>query len=141
MAPKKNCKQVQETMLKEPIEEQVAPPESIGEEEPKTREDQNEPKSEEEQPSLVLFTPKQLEVLLKMNRLDFNELVATFKGGSSKSARFQPTKPGNFDGAHDRKVVDAWLVEMEDYIHVAKVGRHSTMELAQSYLKGYATTW
>jgi hypothetical protein len=30
---------------------------------------------------------------------------------------------------------------MEDYIHAAKVGRHSIMELAQSYLKGYAATW
>jgi hypothetical protein len=38
MAPKKNRKQVQETMLEEPAEEQVAPPESIGEEEPRTRE-------------------------------------------------------------------------------------------------------
>jgi hypothetical protein len=30
---------------------------------------------------------------------------------------------------------------MEDYIHAAKVGRHSAVELAQSYLKGYAVTW
>jgi len=37
--------------------------------------------------------------------------------------------------------VDAWLAEMEDYIHAAKVGRHSAVELAQSYLKSYATTW
>jgi len=56
MAPKKNRKQVQEAMLEELAEEQVAPPESIGEEEPRTREDQDEPESEEEQRSLVLFT-------------------------------------------------------------------------------------
>jgi hypothetical protein len=37
--------------------------------------------------------------------------------------------------------VDAWLAEMDDYIHVAKVGRNSAVELAQSYLKGYAATW
>jgi len=37
--------------------------------------------------------------------------------------------------------VDAWLAEMEDYLHAAKVGRHSAVELAQSYLKGYASTW
>jgi len=30
---------------------------------------------------------------------------------------------------------------MNDYLHAAKVGRHSTVELAQSYLKGYAATW
>jgi hypothetical protein len=30
---------------------------------------------------------------------------------------------------------------MEDYLHATKVGRHSTVELAQSYLKGYASTW
>jgi hypothetical protein len=82
-----------------------------------------------------------LEVLLKMNRPDFSELEVALKGGSSKSAGFQLAKPGNFDGAHDQKVVDAWLAEMEDYIHAAKVGRHSTVELAQAYLKGYATTW
>jgi len=37
--------------------------------------------------------------------------------------------------------VDAWLAEMEDCIHAAKVGRHSAVELAQSYLKSYAVTW
>jgi len=37
--------------------------------------------------------------------------------------------------------VDAWLVEMEDYLHAVKVGRHLAVELAPSYLKGYATTW
>ncbi len=41
----------------------------------------------------------------------------------------------------DQKVVDAWFAEMEDYIRAAKVGRHSAVELAQSYLKGYAFTW
>jgi hypothetical protein len=30
---------------------------------------------------------------------------------------------------------------MENYIHATKVGRHSAVELAQSYLKGYAPTW
>jgi hypothetical protein len=82
-----------------------------------------------------------LEVLLKMNRPDFGELVAALKTGASKSERFQLAKPGNFDGARDRKVVDAWLAKMDDYIHATKVGRHSAMELAQSYLKGYAATW
>jgi hypothetical protein len=48
MAPKKNRKQAPETMLEEPIKEQIAPPESIGEEAPRAREDQDEPKSEEE---------------------------------------------------------------------------------------------
>jgi len=56
MAPKKNKKQAQETMLEEPNEDHVIPPESIREEEPRTREDQDEPESEEEQRSSVLFT-------------------------------------------------------------------------------------
>jgi hypothetical protein len=60
-----------------------------------------------------------LEVLFKISRPNFGELVAALKTGTSKSKRFQPTKPGNLDGAHDRKVVDAWLAEMDDYIHVA----------------------
>jgi hypothetical protein len=76
-----------------------------------------------------------------MNRPDYNELVAALKGGSSKGVEFKPARPGNFDGARDRKVVDVWLAEMEDYLHAAKVGWHSAMELAQSYLKGYASTW
>jgi hypothetical protein len=126
MAPKKNRKQVPVTRSEEPVENLVAPLESIGEEEPNSREDQDEPEieleSEEEQRSSVLFTPEQLEVLLKMNRPNFGELVAAFKMGTSKGERFQPAKPGNFDGARDRKVMDAWLVEMEDYIHAAKVG-------------------
>jgi hypothetical protein len=73
-----------------------------------------------------------LEVLLKTNRPDFSELVAALKGGPSKNLGYQPAKPGNFDGVRDRKVVDAWLAEMEDYIHATKVGRHSAVELAQS---------
>jgi hypothetical protein len=99
MAPKKNRKQVAETMLEEPIKEQVAPPESIGEEAPRNREDQDEPESEEEQRSSVLFTPEQLEVLLKINRPDFGELVVALKTGTSKGERFQPANLGNFDGA------------------------------------------
>ncbi len=64
-----------------------------------------------------------------MNRPDFNELVVALKGGSSKGVEFKPTKPETFDGARDRKVVDAWLAEMEDYLHATKVGRHSIVEL------------
>jgi len=88
-------------MLEEPNEDRVVPPKSIGEEEARTWEDQDKPESEEDQRSSVLFTHEQLEVLLKMKRPDFSELVATFKGGASKDARFQPAKPGNFDGARD----------------------------------------
>jgi hypothetical protein len=76
-----------------------------------------------------------------MNRPDFTKLVSALKGGSSKGVGFKPAKPGNFDRIRDRKVVDAWLAKMEDYFHATKVGRHSAMELAQSYLKGYASTW
>jgi hypothetical protein len=90
---------------------------------------------------LVLFTLEQLEVLFKMNRPDFNELVAALKGGSSKGVEFKHARPGNFDGSQDRKVVDAWFAELKNYLHVTKVGRHSAVELAQSYLKGYAFTW
>jgi hypothetical protein len=84
MAPKKNCKQAQDSLLEEPVEDRVVSLESIGEEEPRTREDQSEPKSEEEQRSSVLFTLEQLEVLLKMNRPDFGELMAALKTGTSK---------------------------------------------------------
>ncbi len=76
-----------------------------------------------------------------MNRPNFGELVAALKTGTSKGERFQPAKPRNFDGVRDRKVVDVWLVEMDDYLHATKVQRHSAVELAQSYLKGYAVTW
>jgi hypothetical protein len=87
-----------------------------------------------QQLATILFIPEQLEVLLKMERLNFIELVEALKRGSSKSVGFKPTKPENFDGVRDRKVVDVWLSKMEDYLHVVKVGRHSAVELAQSYL-------
>jgi hypothetical protein len=48
--------------------------------------------------------------------------TAVLKGGSSKGVEFKPVKLGNFDGSRDQKVVDAWLTEMEDYFHAAKVG-------------------
>ncbi len=76
-----------------------------------------------------------------MNRPDFSELVAALKGGSLKGAGFQLAKLGNFDGVQNRKVMDAWLAKMEDYFRAAKIGWHSSVELAQSYLKGYASTW
>ncbi len=141
MAPKKTRKPSQDSMLEEPVEDQVAPPKSIGEEEPMPRGDQDEPETEEEQRSSVLFTQEQLEVLFKMGRPDFGELVAALKTRAAKGERFQPAKLGNFNGAHDRKVMDVWLAEMDDYLHAAKVGRNSAVELAQSYLKGYAATW
>jgi hypothetical protein len=86
-------------MLEEPIEDRVVPPESIGGEEPRVLEDQDEPENEEEQRSSVLFSSEQLEVLLKMNRPDFSELVVALKGKASKDVTFQSAKPGNFDGA------------------------------------------
>jgi len=39
MAPKKNRKQMQDSVLEEPIDDRVALPESIGEEEPMPQED------------------------------------------------------------------------------------------------------
>jgi hypothetical protein len=133
MAPKKNRKQAEEAMPEEPAEDRVAPPESIGEEEPMPWEDQDEPESEEEQRSSVLFTQEQLEVLLKMGRPDFGELVAALKTGATKGERFQPVKPRNFDGARDRKVVDAWLAEMDDYLHATKVGQTPNLESVWAY--------
>jgi hypothetical protein len=147
MALKKTRKPVQETVVEEPTQDLDVPFGAIKEEEQEDYEEQEDQENhddyenEKEQPTQVLFTPEQLEVLLKMNRPDFSELVAASKGGSSKGVGFQLAKPGNFDGVRDRKVVDAWLAKMEDYLHATKVGRHSFVELAQSYLKGYASTW
>jgi hypothetical protein len=75
------------------------------------------------------------------NMLDFTKLVAVLKGGLFKSLGFKHIKLENFDGVQDRKVVDTLFAKMEDYFHVVKVGRHSVVELAKSYLKGYASTW
>jgi hypothetical protein len=113
MASKKTRKPVHETMVEEPTQDLDVPFEAIREEEQEGYEEQkdseilNDHENEEEQPTIVLFTPKQLEVLLKMNRPDFTELVAALKGRSSKGGRFKLTKLGNFDGIRDRKVVDA----------------------------------
>jgi hypothetical protein len=57
-----------------------------------------------------------------MNRPDFTEFVEALKGGASKNVGFKPAKLRNFDGVQDQKVVDAWLVEMENYLHATKVG-------------------
>jgi hypothetical protein len=147
MAPKKSRKVAQEIVVEEATQDpDVAPQAMRGEEQnvsegEEDRDNHEDHENEEEQSNAVLFTPEQLEVLLKMNRPDFSELVTALKGGSSKGVEFKPARPGNFDGARDRKVVDAWLAEMEDYLHAAKVGQHSAVELAQSYLKGYAFTW
>ncbi len=112
MAPKKSRKVVQETVVEEPTQDPDVPPQAMSGEEQKDSEGEQDHdshedhESEEEQPNAVLFTPEQLEVLLKMNRPDYNELVAALKGGSSKGVGFKPARPGNFEGARDRKVVD-----------------------------------
>jgi len=62
------------------------------------RENFGDHENEKERPTTVLFTPKQLEVLFKINRPNFIKLVAAFKRGSSKGVGFKPTKPVNFDG-------------------------------------------
>jgi hypothetical protein len=100
MAPKKSRKVVQETVVKEPTQDPNVPAQAMSGEEQKDfegeedRDSHEDHESEEEQPNAVLFTPKQLEVLLKMNRPDFNELVAALKGGSSKGVEFKPARPG-----------------------------------------------
>jgi len=105
MAPKKTRKLVQEIVVEEPTQDLNVPPEAIREEEQKDSEYEgdhdnlDDHKSEKEQPNVVLFTPKQLEVLLKMNRPDLNELVVALKGGSSKGVGLKLTEPRNFDGA------------------------------------------
>lgn len=53
------------------------------------QEDRDDHESEEEQHTTFLFTPEQLEVLLKMNRPNFNGLVEALKGGSFKSVGFK----------------------------------------------------
>jgi hypothetical protein len=114
-------------MVEKPTQYLDVPSEAIREEEQKDskeqgdRENHDDYENEEEQPPTILFTLEQLEVLLIMNRPNFNKLVAPLKGGSSKGIGFKPAKLGNFDGVQDRKVVDAWLAKMEDYFHATKI--------------------
>ncbi len=105
MAPKKSRKVVQETMVEEPTQDPDVLTQAMNGEEQKDSEGEQDHdshedhESEEEQPNAVLFTLEQLEVLLKMNRPDYNELVTTLKGGSSKGVGFKPARLGNFEGA------------------------------------------
>jgi hypothetical protein len=98
MAPKKTHKLVQETTVEEPIEDLDVPSEAIREEEQEDyekqedRDNHDDHENEEEQPTTVHFTSEQLEVLFKMNRLDFTELVAALKGRSSKGVGFKLAK-------------------------------------------------
>jgi hypothetical protein len=67
-------------MIEEPIQDREIPSKAIREEEQddsKEQEDQenhDDHENEKEQPTIILFTPEQLEVLFKMNRPDFSEL-------------------------------------------------------------------
>ncbi len=132
MAPKKSRKPVQETMVEKPTEDLENRIKAIRKEEQEDSEHEEDRdirgdcENKEEQPNTVLFTLEQLEVVLKMNRPDFTELITAFKGGSSKGVGFKPDKPRSFDGIRGWKVVDVWLADMEDYIHATKVGQHST---------------
>ncbi len=82
---KANLQTSQEIVVEEPTQDLDVPLEAIREEEQKDSEDEgdrynlDDHESEEEQPNVVLFTPEQLEVLLKMNRLDLNWLPPSKK--------------------------------------------------------------
>ncbi len=107
MAPKKTRKPIQETMVEEPTQDLFIPSEAIREEEQEDFEKQedydnrDDHENKEEQPTTVFFTPKHLEVLLKVNRPNFTKLIVALKGGSSNGVKFKFTKPGNFDGVQD----------------------------------------
>jgi hypothetical protein len=79
MAPKKSRKPVQKTMVEEPTQDLEDPIGAIREEEQEDCDIHGDHENEEEQPNKVLFTLEQLEVLLKMNRPDFTELVMALK--------------------------------------------------------------
>jgi len=87
MAPKRTHKLIQETMVEEPTQDLDVPSEVVREEEQEDSEDEedcdvhDDHENEKEQPIIVLFTLEKLEVLLKMNRPDFIELVVALKGG------------------------------------------------------------
>jgi hypothetical protein len=129
MAPKRNYKLVHETMVEKCTQDLDVPFETIGEDKQKDFEEQkncdnrDDHENEEEQLGIVLFTPKQWEVLFKMNRPDFTRLVEALKRGSFKNVGFKPVKPRNFDGVRYQKVVDVWLAKMEDYFHASNVGQ------------------
>jgi hypothetical protein len=91
-------------MGEEPTQDLDVPSEAIREEEQEDFEEQEDQENlddhenEGQQPTTILFTLEQLEVIFKMNKLDFTELVAALKGGSSKGVGFKLAKHGNFDG-------------------------------------------
>jgi len=72
--------------------------------------DLDDHESEKEQHSIILFMPKQLEVLLKMNRPNFIGLVEALKRRSFKTARFKPIKPESFDGS---KIERLWMLGLQ----------------------------
>jgi hypothetical protein len=86
------------------------------------QEDCDDYESGKKQHPTIFFTLKQLEVLLKMNRLDFIGLVEAFKRGKFKSVTFKLVKPRNFDKVRYQKVVDVWLAKIEHYFHANKLG-------------------
>jgi hypothetical protein len=49
----------------------------------------NDHEDKEEQPTTMFSTPEHLEVLFKMNRPNFTELVVALKGGSSNGVGFK----------------------------------------------------
>jgi hypothetical protein len=80
MAPKKSHKPLQGTMVEKPTQDPEVPLEFVGKEHEDSEDrevqmEQDDHGNEEEQISTVLFTQEQLEVLFKMNKPDFSELV------------------------------------------------------------------
>jgi hypothetical protein len=107
MATKMTCKPIQETMVGKPTQDLNLPSEAIRQEEQEDFEDEEDydnhdnHENEKDQPTIVLFNPQQLEVLLKMNRPNFTKLFTALKGGPLKGVGFKPVEPGNFDRVRD----------------------------------------
>jgi len=81
-------------MVEEPTQDLYVPFKAIREEEQEDSQEQEDQENhddhgnEKQQLTKILFIPEQLEVLLKMNRPDFIELVAALKGRTLKGVGF-----------------------------------------------------
>jgi hypothetical protein len=125
MAPKKSRKVVQETMVEEPTQDPNVPtqdpnvpPQAMSGEKQKDSEGEQDHdshedhESEEEQPNVVLFSPEQLEVLLKMNRPDFGELVAASREDHPKVCGSSPLGPGTLKGLGTERL---WMLGLRKW--------------------------
>lgn len=73
---------------------------------------------------------------------EWQEMMKLLLSNSTKAKfKVKPKEPETFEGTRNRKALNTWLLELEQYFRAAKLSDKDRVEVASTYLRGYAQQW